>query len=671
MKDMNEQREEEEDEAGEEDTNLDDIDDNNDDLLNPLSTEDNNEQGGVRRADLITDETYVEPHIATPHQSKLMGTIGMRRVFEEITEKPLRKMDNPKLFDNTEIIIEKSGKSRFTRVEYKGKRIFYKRGEEGRWRAYEPYTMNDNPITSEVDIGNRKYIESMTKNIEEETGITLEDDTSREVRGNIDTKLKDVIEDSFSSIPELSDEVDEVESEKVLRGMKEDLVTLEKSKESALRTYREKFAEHQRAGRTGASDAVRNEKKEELNEAKKKLDTAEKKVKDMTEIVADQKQLLKRLKLRVQAKEYEKVIKEWGDREDEIEEGIKQDDADLARALSDVSAAGKVYDRDLTVLNERKENEYNNARIKYERGLEQGGDPQVLQQILIRDESIIKLKYEKKIEDAGRGVDEKNEIVKEITERLTKKRGTLDKLNNAKKFVDKNGESSSLRKEEDFTGGRGEGGVLGDVLDAVDKVKETIKRERMSKEDGDKIIDTKIKSLKVVEDRYNKLASEAEGAKKHEYEAFAKIAKLEAERIRVEFDMKTEDEDTMNMIKEEVENNPKVKYEKLKDWIKKNGIALTGVLLSVGGIVAAILSSFRRTIMNAAHNTLKPARWAKNLGKKLWGTFGPIIKALGNVLFAILSWLAKFMMWVGNNLWFVFVMIAVAVVGWIGRKIKQ
>ena len=669
MRDMNREREEEEDEEGEEDTNLDDIDDDNDDLTDPLDTDDTGGQAGVSKADLITDNTYVETPVTTPMQAKRMGTFGLRRVFEEITGKPLRKMDNPKLFENTEIIIrEKTG---FARVEYKGKKVFYKRGREGIWRTYEPYTMSDNPITSEVEIGNKNYIESFAKNIEDEAGVVLENDISRDVRKNIDSNLKDVIEESFDSIPELSNEENEAMSESYLSDLKDKLTSLKTSEEEAKRGYREKFAEHQRVGRMGASDVVRNEKKKELDEAKKKLDKVEEKVKDMTSRVENQKELIKKLKLRIQAKEHEKIIKEWGNREEELKDSIEDDNTELAKALSDVSVAGKIYERDLNVLNGEKENEYHNAKVMYEQGIERGEDPQVLTQLLVREESIIKLKYERREEDLGKEVEEKNEIVKEITERIRKQTGILTRLNEAKTYVDKNGEGSSLRKEEDFTGGRGEGGVLGDVLDAVDKLKETIGREEMSKEDGDKIIETKIKSLKVVEDRYNKLASEAEGAKKHEYEAFAKIAKLEAERIRVEFDIKTEDEDTMNMIKEEVENNPRVRYEKFKDWLKKNGIALTGVLLSAGGIIAAIIASLRGTIRNVAHNTSKLGRALKDWAKKLWGTFGPIIKALGNILFAILSWLAKFMMWVGNNLWFVFVVIAVALAGWIERKVRK
>ena len=68
------------------------------------------------------------------------------------------------------------------------------------------------------------------------------------------------------------------------------------------------------------------------------------------------------------------------------------------------------------------------------------------------------------------------------------------------------------------------------------------------------------------------------------YETFEKITRKEADRMRLDFDIKTKEKETIQLIKEERDNEPLVKFEEFKNWVKENGFALSGIIIGIGGI---------------------------------------------------------------------------------------
>ena len=61
-----------------------------------------------------------------------------------------------------------------------------------------------------------------------------------------------------------------------------------------------------------------------------------------------------------------------------------------------------------------------------------------------------------------------------------------------------------------------------------------------------------------------------------------KISKIQADRIRLKFHIKLEEEDTGEKLRTETKNNYRVKFEKFEEWVKANGFALSGILIGIG-----------------------------------------------------------------------------------------
>ena len=137
-------------------------------------------------------------------------------------------------------------------------------------------------------------------------------------------------------------------------------------------------------------------------------------------------------------------------------------------------------------------------------------------------------------------------------------------------------------------------------------------------------------------------------------EAFEKITRKEADRMRLEFDIKTKEKETIQLIKEETDNEPLVKFEKFKNWVKENGFALSGMIIGIGGIIAVVATAFRTTVQTVARGTYALGKGVAKVLSKL----GPLFNALGSILMAVLSFALQALMWISNILWILLVFLA-------------
>ena len=93
------------------------------------------------------------------------------------------------------------------------------------------------------------------------------------------------------------------------------------------------------------------------------------------------------------------------------------------------------------------------------------------------------------------------------------------------------------------------GGILAGVMNTVEEViKET---EGENRETRDKTIYGKLEGLKIQANNFKELAENSRGYKKREYEAFEKITKMQAGRLRLAFDIKPGEENTLQMLRVE------------------------------------------------------------------------------------------------------------------------
>ena len=103
------------------------------------------------------------------------------------------------------------------------------------------------------------------------------------------------------------------------------------------------------------------------------------------------------------------------------------------------------------------------------------------------------------------------------------------------------------------------------------------------------------------------------------------------------------------LIENETRNNQVedlTKLQKFKRWAKENLAGLSAVAIAVAGIITTVVVGARRAVMRGAQATSKFAKAVANLGKKLWPFLAPIFSLLSTIL----SWGAKAMAWLTQNL---------------------
>ena len=316
---------------------------------------------------------------------------------------------------------------------------------------------------------------------------------------------------------------------------------------------------------------------------------------------------------------------------------------------------------EVNVKNEQEE-ELFNLRQEYEQKLQEGQeDIKKIKQEYLSSVQKIQEETGRKIKNANIQVSEMEKTLARAEKKLSWFQNSLEELEYAKIALEQQDQAINMLQERLVQGAGGKtdegdreiGGVLAGIVDAVDDVIETIDRENPNKKDKDKIIFGKLDGLKAQADRFKKLAENSRGYKKSEYEAYENITKIQADRIRLEFDIKPE-EDTGEKLEEETKNNYRVKFEKFKEYIKENGLALSGIIIGIGGIIAVVATAFRSTVQTVGRGTYAFGKGVAKILSKL----GPLFSALGSILMAVLRFASQALMWISNNLWILLVFLA-------------
>ena len=131
--------------------------------------------------------------------------------------------------------------------------------------------------------------------------------------------------------------------------------------------------------------------------------------------------------------------------------------------------------------------------------------------------------------------------------------------------------------------------------------------------------------------------------------------------------MRAKNEETQEIITDEIKNNPKVTFEKFKKWVKENALGISGVFIGVGGIIAVVATSLRTSVKAATEGTYKFGKGIAKVSSKL----GPVFSALGSVLMTLLNIGSKALMWLSNNLWFLLVALVFFLWNIYGKKVTQ
>ena len=187
------------------------------------------------------------------------------------------------------------------------------------------------------------------------------------------------------------------------------------------------------------------------------------------------------------------------------------------------------------------------------------------------------------------------------------------------------------------------------------KVKLPTREER---EEGGITVRDKLNSLKIIEkkfrDRVNEVAGDPE--KEELYESIVDVARLKADQLRLEANLKPESETAQNILAEETENNPLTRFERFKKWARENLGGISVVAISVAGIITTIVMGMKTVVVGGAKAASKFGKFLAKLAEKA----GPVLGALLNLAAGLLKLGAKGISFLAENLWILAVMIAYA-----------
>ena len=220
----------------------------------------------------------------TPRGMKRMGTVGVREVFREITGSRFLKSHNKKLFERTRIEV---APSKWLYLVYEGKRIYQKRpGERSKWTLKREYELN-NPMQAEFEKAIKNYNESATKQVDDNAGVFVTEETSEEVINEVIDELSFSTQTDFEPKaqvgPELFDigtqaESDTVGAEKQTEAPQVDvselqakLTSLENETIKLRQNLRMKDNELNKLRLEGANGDVINAKQQEINNLQAEL----------------------------------------------------------------------------------------------------------------------------------------------------------------------------------------------------------------------------------------------------------------------------------------------------------------------------------------------------------------------------------------------------------------
>ena len=133
-----------------------------------------------------------------------------------------------------------------------------------------------------------------------------------------------------------------------------------------------------------------------------------------------------------------------------------------------------------------------------------------------------------------------------------------------------------------------------------------------------------------------------------------KLCELKEDEIRLRTNQRPKTEEAQSMVEEEAQQNDLTRFERFKQWAKRNLGGISVVAISVAGIITTIVMGARTAIKKGARATSKFARALPKVGEKV----APIIGGLLNLAAKLLTLSANAVGFLAKNLWLLAVAIA-------------
>ena len=139
------------------------------------------------------------------------------------------------------------------------------------------------------------------------------------------------------------------------------------------------------------------------------------------------------------------------------------------------------------------------------------------------------------------------------------------------------------------------------------------------------------------------------------------------DNANLEMGQQPETEEGKHRYREIVRENIRTKFERFRKWAKENLGALTAIAISIAGIITTVVVAGKKTIVGASKGLGAVGKALAGLAKSAL----PILVPILNLLSTILSWGAKGLAFLAQNLWIVAILIAGAIYKYLQSKRKK
>jgi hypothetical protein len=145
------------------------------------------------------------------------------------------------------------------------------------------------------------------------------------------------------------------------------------------------------------------------------------------------------------------------------------------------------------------------------------------------------------------------------------------------------------------------------------------------------------------------------------------VAEQGIDNANLEMGQQLETEEGKHRYREIVRENIRTKFERFRRWAKENLGALAAIAISIAGIITTVVVAGKKTIVGAFKGLGAVGKALAGLSKSAL----PILVPILNLLSTILSWGAKGLAFLAQNLWIVAILIAGAIYKYLQSKRKK
>ena len=180
--------------------------------------------------------------------------------------------------------------------------------------------------------------------------------------------------------------------------------------------------------------------------------------------------------------------------------------------------------------------------------------------------------------------------------------------------------------------------------------------------------EVRIKSLKAQKVAFKtNIELETNPDRQHIRQRAVDVTERGIDDARLEMGQQPESEEGRHRYRETVREDIRTKFGKFRKWAKENLGALAAIAISIAGIITTVVVAGKKTIVGASKGLGAVGKALAGLAKSAL----PILVPILNLLSTILSWGAKGLAFLAQNLWIVAILIAGAIYKYLQSKRKK